>query len=120
MGKKEMKVIELFAGVGGFRLGLEGYKGKSSVSNYEKKIKSDIIYRVAYSNQFEPSTKSQHASKIYEKRFLQNMNFISSSLYIFLFIRSVFIGFGLLSYIILALSLFFKLYVLHASLCFCL
>jgi len=36
MGKKEMKVIELFACVGGFRLGLEGYKGKSSVNNYEK------------------------------------------------------------------------------------
>jgi len=69
MAKKEMKVIELFAGVGGFRLGLEGYKGKSSTSNYEKKIKSDILYRVAYSNQFEPSTKSQHASMIYEKRF---------------------------------------------------
>lgn len=82
MGKKEMKVIELFAGVGGFRLGLEGYKGKSAVSNYEKKIKSGIIYRVAYSNQFEPSTKSQHASKIYEKRFgnIGHFNFDISDL----------------------------------------
>ena len=47
-----MKVIELFAGVGGFRLGLEK-------SNYE----------IVWSNQWEPSTKMQHASKVYEARF---------------------------------------------------
>jgi len=27
--ESEIKVVELFAGVGGFRLGLEGWKGKS-------------------------------------------------------------------------------------------
>ncbi len=32
-------------------------------------MNSDTVYRVTYSNQFEPSTKSQHDSKIYEKRF---------------------------------------------------
>jgi DNA (cytosine-5)-methyltransferase 1 len=69
MGKKEIKVIELFAGVGGFRLGLEGFKGKSSISNYKRNINSEIVYKVAYSNQFEPSTKTQHASIIYEKHF---------------------------------------------------
>ncbi|MCL4148956.1 UNVERIFIED_CONTAM: hypothetical protein GTU68_003633 [Idotea baltica] len=47
-----MKVAELFAGVGGFRLGLE----KSN-------------YKVVWSNQWEPSTKMQHASKVYEERF---------------------------------------------------
>jgi len=47
-----MKVAELFAGVGGFRLGLEK-------SNYE----------IVWSNQWEPSTKMQHASKVYEERF---------------------------------------------------
>lgn len=47
-----MKVAELFAGVGGFRLGLE----KSN-------------YQVVWSNQWEPSTKMQHASKVYEERF---------------------------------------------------
>ncbi len=52
MGNKKMKVAELFAGVGGFRLGLEK-------SNYE----------VVWSNQWEPSTKMQHASKVYEARF---------------------------------------------------
>ncbi len=52
MENKKMKVAELFAGVGGFRLGLEK-------SNYE----------VVWSNQWEPSTKTQHASKVYEARF---------------------------------------------------
>ena len=52
MENKKMKVAELFAGVGGFRLGLEK-------SNYE----------IVWSNQWEPSTKMQHASKVYETRF---------------------------------------------------
>ena len=52
MENKKMKVAELFAGVGGFRLGLEK-------SNYE----------VVWSNQWEPSTKMQHASMVYEARF---------------------------------------------------
>ena len=50
---KKLKVIELFAGVGGFRLGLE------DTGNYE----------VVWSNQWEPSTKMQHASMVYEARF---------------------------------------------------
>ncbi|WP_281541761.1 DNA (cytosine-5-)-methyltransferase [Maribacter aestuarii] len=50
---EKLRVIELFAGVGGFRLGLEK-KGK---------------YKVVWSNQWEPSTKTQHASMVYEKCF---------------------------------------------------
>jgi DNA (cytosine-5)-methyltransferase 1 len=66
----EIKVIELFAGVGGFRLGLEGFNnGKSAISNYKKNITSKSKYKIIYSNQWEPSTKIQHASIIYEKRF---------------------------------------------------
>lgn len=48
-----LKVVELFAGVGGFRLGLEKNKN----------------YKVIWSNQWEPNSKIQHASTIYEKRF---------------------------------------------------
>ena len=39
---KELKVIELFAGVGGFRLGLEGWNGKSASSGYKKKLNSNF------------------------------------------------------------------------------
>lgn len=65
--KKKIKVVELFAGVGGFRLGLEGWNNKSSTSNYKKDIKSP--YEIVWSNQWEPSTKVQHASMVYENRF---------------------------------------------------
>lgn len=64
--KKIIKVVELFAGVGGFRIGLEGWKGKSAVSGYTKRIKSN--FEVVFSNQWEPSTKVQHASLVYENR----------------------------------------------------
>lgn len=64
-GKEKIKVCELFAGVGGFRLGLEGWNGKSPISGYKTKIKSN--FEVVFSNQWEPSTKVQHASLIYER-----------------------------------------------------
>ncbi len=53
MKNTKLKVAELFAGVGGFRLGLE----------------KNNKYSVVWSNQWEPSTKMQHASIVYEKRF---------------------------------------------------
>ncbi|NPT47165.1 DNA (cytosine-5-)-methyltransferase [Paraburkholderia sp. 1N] len=49
--QNELNVVELFAGVGGFRLGLEAVHGRP--------------YTVTLSNQFEPSKKKQHASEIY-------------------------------------------------------
>ena len=49
---QQLKVCELFAGVGGFRLGLE---------NTEH-------YKVVWSNQWEPSTKKQHAAEVYAER----------------------------------------------------
>lgn len=64
---ESIKVIELFAGVGGFRLGLEGWKGMSSSSGYKKPLKTN--FEVVWSNQFEPSTKKiQHANIIYKKK----------------------------------------------------
>ncbi len=63
----KIKVVELFAGVGGFRLGLEGWAGKSASSNYKENFLSP--YEVVWSNQWEPSTKVQHASRVYEHRF---------------------------------------------------
>jgi DNA (cytosine-5)-methyltransferase 1 len=64
--KDKIKVAELFAGVGGFRLGLEGWQGKSPSSGYTEDF--DSPFEVVWSNQWEPSTKTQHASLVYEKR----------------------------------------------------
>lgn len=61
--KQEVTVVELFAGVGGFRLGLEGHYGKSSSSGYKNFLKSK--FKIIWSNQWEPSTKTQHASMVY-------------------------------------------------------
>lgn len=51
---EDIRVIELFAGVGGFRIGLE---------------RASQRYKTVWNNQWEPSTKSQDASAIYQKRF---------------------------------------------------
>jgi DNA (cytosine-5)-methyltransferase 1 len=63
----KLRVIELFAGVGGFRLGLEGWNGKSAISQYKKPLSKH--FKVVWSNQYEPSTNTQHANIIYKKRF---------------------------------------------------
>lgn len=54
---KKIKVVELFAGVGGFRIGLD------NASN--KKLKYDTVW----SSQWEPGAKTQHASGIYKFKF---------------------------------------------------
>ena len=65
----EIKVIDLFSGVGGFRLGLEGWKGRSSTSKYKQSLNAKIPFVVKYSNQWEPATKIQHANHIYRSKF---------------------------------------------------
>lgn len=37
--ENKIKVVELFAGVGGFKLGLEGWKNKSATSGYKDFLK---------------------------------------------------------------------------------
>lgn len=54
MAKQHIKVVELFAGVGGFRIGLEG---------------ASDAYETIWNNQWEPSTKHQDASLVYKARF---------------------------------------------------
>ena len=54
MTKHRIKVVELFAGVGGFRIGLEG---------------ASDAYETIWNNQWEPSTQHQDASLVYRARF---------------------------------------------------
>ena len=54
MTKHKIKVVELFAGVGGFRIGLEG---------------ASDAYETIWNNQWEPSTQHQDASLVYRARF---------------------------------------------------
>ena len=54
MAEHVIRVVELFAGVGGFRIGLEG---------------ASDAYKTIWNNQWEPSTKRQDASLIYKARF---------------------------------------------------
>src|SRR3989344_785768 len=54
---KILRVAELFAGVGGFRVGLGRVRSKKRK------------FEVVWSNQWEPGTNTQHASDIYVKRF---------------------------------------------------
>ena len=65
-----LRVVELFAGVGGFRLGLEGWDGKSALSGYRMPLRDrgEGGYDVVWSNQWEPSTKRQHANEVYKAR----------------------------------------------------
>lgn len=57
MRKTPLRVVELFAGVGGFRIALEGYPKKK-----------DADFEIVWSNQFEPRTNKQHANIVYKKR----------------------------------------------------
>src|SRR3989344_3188743 len=57
----KIRVVELFAGVGGFRLGLEGYKGNKKPHHK--------FFETVWFNQWEPSTKKQHAHETYVERF---------------------------------------------------
>lgn len=54
MANNIIRVVELFAGVGGFRIGLEG---------------ASDAYKTIWNNQWEPSTKHQDASIVYCARF---------------------------------------------------
>src|SRR5574337_1059487 len=59
-----MKVLELFAGVGGFRVGLE---------NADKKF-----FETKWANQWEPSRKSQDAFQVYDYHFPNSYHFNDS------------------------------------------
>jgi len=67
-GIMKKTVVELFAGVGGFRVGLN----KAELTN-DKVIEKDD-WNFVWTNQWEPSTKAQDAFDCYVTRFGQNEN----------------------------------------------
>jgi len=58
--RSEGRVAELFAGIGGFRLGLEGHPALDL---------APTGWRVTWSDQWEPATRGQDASDCYVRRF---------------------------------------------------
>ena len=64
--KSPLRVVELFAGVGGFRLGLEAVaRGKA--------------FKVIWSNQYEPGSAKQWASRAYEYAFRNKKDSVHSN-----------------------------------------
>ncbi len=61
----EKTVVELFAGVGGFRVGLNNI---TSIDKDGRAIDNGS-FKFVWANQWEPSTKTQYAFDCYEKRF---------------------------------------------------
>ena len=61
----DIRVVELFAGVGGFRLGLE---------------KASERYKVIWADQWEPSMKEQYAFECYQKHFGEGDNIICADI----------------------------------------
>lgn len=61
----KIKVVELFAGVGGFRVGLE---------------KSSTNFEVVWANQWEPNKKQQHAFDCYVAHFGESKNHVNENI----------------------------------------
>ncbi len=68
-------VVELFAGVGGFRVGLNNVKLSDKGETIE-----DKNWDFVWSNQWEPSTKSQPAFECYQTRFGHSDNHVNKDI----------------------------------------
>ena len=66
--EKKIRVAELFAGVGGFRLGLEGYHDPARP---EFEMPAAGPFETVWANQWEPpgTDSKQFAARCYEARF---------------------------------------------------
>ncbi len=58
LGTRPLRVMELFAGVGGFRLGLNGARHPDGSPGYD----------VVWANQWEPGSRKQYAAEVYRSR----------------------------------------------------
>jgi DNA (cytosine-5)-methyltransferase 1 len=74
---QQMRVVELFAGVGGFRLGLDRVndsiiEGRLDLSNglfEETQLRDSEKFKVVWSNQWEPGKKAQYAFDCYQSHY---------------------------------------------------
>lgn len=62
---KKIRVVELFAGVGGFRVGLE---------------RASKLFETVWANQWEPGRKSQYAYDCYKSNFKENYNCVNEDI----------------------------------------
>lgn len=67
-----IKIAELFAGIGGFRIGFEAANSQLLHSRDFKARRDKNYFEVTWSNQWEPGEKGQHASRVYEREFGQD------------------------------------------------
>ncbi|WP_052663065.1 DNA (cytosine-5-)-methyltransferase [Mycoplasmoides pirum] len=68
-----IKVVELFAGVGGFRVGL------NNVKLVKGKVRESKNFKFVFFNQWEPKSKNQFAYNCYISRFLKDSNLNNSN-----------------------------------------
>lgn len=73
----EKKVVELFAGVGGFRVGLNKIKGFDEKTG---RALENGDWEFVWANQWEPSTKSQPAFECYTTRFGNSPNHVNEDI----------------------------------------
>lgn len=71
--KRKIRVCELFAGVGGFRVGL------NDVKLVDGEVVENGDYNFVYFNQWEPNAKKQFAYDCYVERFREKRDFINNS-----------------------------------------
>jgi DNA (cytosine-5)-methyltransferase 1 len=64
-----VKIAELFAGIGGFRVGFEAANRQLPHRDGYRPQRDRKYFDVVWSNQWEPGEKAQHASRVYEHRF---------------------------------------------------
>lgn len=71
------RVVELFAGVGGFRVGFNSIK----TFNDEGRAVEEGDWEFVWANQWEPGTKIQHAFIVYEQRFGKSDKHINEDIF---------------------------------------
>ncbi len=73
----EKRVVELFAGVGGFRVGFNQVKKFNKAGQAIEQSNWDFVW----ANQWEPGTSIQHAFNVYQQRFGVSKNHVNEDIF---------------------------------------